>query len=49
MPRHDARAPQFADLCLGAELTYLFAIWESYCVSYFSVSHFRFFWILAYY
>jgi hypothetical protein len=23
LPHHDARAPRFAELCLGAELTYL--------------------------
>ena len=47
--RHDARAPRFAELCLGAELTYLFAVRENYCASYFSISRFRFFRIVGCY
>jgi hypothetical protein len=48
-PRHDARAPRFAELCLDAELTYLFAVRENYYASYFSISCFRFFWIVGCY
>jgi hypothetical protein len=45
-PLYDARMPQFAELCLGAELILSFCCLEKLLRELFSISHFRSFWIM---